>query len=303
MSYGQNDPRRRLSGPTTTPLAPSAPAQYLDLTDLEPDDVSAAGSRTWWVRGQNFALAYTAARSGDRFARSDQPDEYVVLFPRIMTGAATVCAGQDEVRVDDAALVVVPPGESAVQVTADVHLVRLFSAASPDLLARCRNGGSYSVAHANVATFTPWPDPPEGHRVRSYRLADHPYREGRFGRLFRCSTFMVNVFDPYHGPRDTARLSPHHHEDFEQCSLAVDGQWVHHVRYPWTNDLAEWREDEHVAVASPSVAIIPPPSTHTSQAVGRERNQLIDIFCPPRRDFSAMEGWVINENDYPVPPP
>jgi hypothetical protein len=88
--------------------------------------------------------------------------------------------------------------------------------------------------------------------------------------------------------------------DFEQCSLAVQGSYVHHIRTPWTAKQSQWREDEDKRVDSPSVAIIPPPTVHTSAAVGEGPNQLIDIFCPPREDFSAQQGWVLNAEDYPA---
>lgn len=301
MAYGPNDPRSQLAtAPTPTAAAPNAPAQYLDFTGLEPDEVSDRGSRTWWVRGQNFALAYTQARAGESLERAGQPDEYVVLFPHD-TAVAKLTASGDEAAVQGAALVVIPAAGSRIEVTADTAVVRLFSAASPELLARCRNHADYAEPHANVAGFVAWPDPVDGPALRVYPVAAHPYEDGRFGRLFRCSTFMVNLFDPDLGPRDPAKLSPHHHDDFEQCSLAVDGSYVHHIRSPWTTDTADWRDDEHVQVASPSVAIIPPPSVHTSQSVSQVRNQLIDIFCPPRHDFSARPGWVINAAEYPIP--
>src|SRR5215207_3955755 len=300
MSYEASDPRSSLSSKPTPAAKANAAPEYFDFSDLQPDEVSELGSRTWWIRGQNFVLAYTLAIRGEEFRRSAQPDEYMLYLPS-PDGRSTVVADSGSSDVDQSAVVVVPPGASSVTVHDDLPLVRFFSSRSVDLLGSTRNHTSYDRPHANVALFEPWPTAAAGEAVRVYAVKDHPYVDGRFGRIFRCSTFMINVFDPS-GPRDPAALSPHHHDDFEQCSLAVAGEYVHHIRSPWTTDLTEWRDDEHVRVASPSVAVIPPPTVHTSQAISPGTNQLIDIFCPPRHDFSAQEGWVINADEYPLPP-
>ena len=285
-----------------TTLATPPDVEFSDLGTGDPDETTPGGSSTWYFRGHNFVLAHTTLVAGDVLERGGQPDEYVVILP-YEESSVEVRASREVASVSGKAVVMVPPGSSAIVGVDDCTVVRLFSARSTDLLDKARNRDSYAEPHPNVRPFEPWPDPPEGYRIRPYRLADLAVTQDavRPGQIVRCSTFMVNFLAPRIGPRDPDSLSPHDHDDFEQCSLAVEGEYVHHLRTPWSKRRSEWREDRHLRCGSPSVAVIPPPMIHTSEAVGSGTNQLIDIFCPPRLDFSRTPGRVLNEDTYPLP--
>ena len=54
-------------------------------------------------------------------------------------------------------------------------------------------------------------------------------------------------------------------------------------------------------MTTPSVTIIPATAVHTSRDVGEGESSLYDIFCPPRLDFARKKGFVINEDEYPLP--
>jgi hypothetical protein len=298
--YPTNDPRANLvsssaAGPKATRFADAEIARFYEE---EPVETCSAG-RSWYARGQNFVVAYAVAQPGATYERKGQPDEYVVLLPESRTSAEITTPAESK-TVPGFSLIIVPPGDSSITLPDGGPIVRLFTTQSADLAARSANAASYADPHPNLPPFESWPAPPAGFRIRAYSL-DVPQQPGRFGRIFRCTTFMVNVLDPQVGPRDISQLSPHHHDDFEQCSLALEGSFTHHLRWPWTVDMNTWRADRHELCASPSVTVIPPPAIHTSRGMDEGVNQLVDIFCPPRLDFSQKPGWVLNADDYPMP--
>ena len=300
-TYAADDIRSRLA--TAAPArpvdvsTPIKPAQWIEFGSLEPSEIGPNGSRTWLARAANLVLAYTDAKAGDVFTRPSQPDEYAVLMYSD-SAPVTVTGGGVSEAVAEEAFVVVPPGDSEVRIDGDGVLIRLFSTVAADLTGRALNADAYVEPDARAAPLVPWPDPVGGFKLRVYRLVDTPIAEGRFGRIFRTTNMMVNFLAEERAPRDEHKLSPHHHDDFEQISLAVKGRFRHHIRYPWGPDSARWRPDEHREIATPSICVIPPPTVHTTQGLG-EHQQLIDIFGPPRVDFSAS-GWVLNADDYPA---
>jgi len=299
MPYGASDPRSALTSSKPAAIVDRYSGMgYAELSEL-PAVAEPAGRRDWFVRGQNFVLGWSIVSGTTDFGPRTDAEEHVVISvdPGI---ALTVEAGSERQEIPGERLVVLPPGKSRVIATGEGRVVRLMRSTSDDVAGLAINAADYSTAHHNIPAFEGWPAPVGGFRIRAYDLTV-PTRPDSPFRLYRCTTFMVNWIAPQEGPRDPRMLSPHHHDDFEQCSLVINGEYVHHIRWPWTTDSSVWREDEHHRTVAPSVAIIPPPSEHTSEAVGAGTNQLVDIFSPPRLDFSSMDGWVLNSADYPMP--
>lgn len=301
MPYDKTDPRSSLAKASNAgekAASQYAGVEYARFYETKPTE-TLPGIKTWYARGQNFTLAYSEAEAGAELERSGQPDEYVLLLPD-EGSSVELATDQEAETVPGYSITFVPAGNSRMTFKSRCRLVRLFSIRSTDLAAKCSNAESYAEPHPNVAAFEPWPDPVGGYKVRTYTLDVAP-EEGRFGRIWRCSTFMVNYLDPITGERPRDKMSPHAHDDFEQCSLVLAGEFEHHVRWPWGTNMNVWREDDHEVCGTPSIAVIPPPAIHTTGSTGAGVNQLVDIFCPPRTDFSLKQGWVLNSEDYPMP--
>ena len=295
--YVASDPRAQLATPPADePAHTPSRANYARLYETAPQHESAT-VRTWYVRAQNFVTVYSEAKAGAIFIRDEQPDEYVFLLPD-PDSRATIEWNGETTALSGHSITIVPSGASRIEITSPGRLVQFFTTNSADMVAACPPGYDEDP---NVPPLVAWPEPNGGNRVRTYSM-DIQQEPGRLGRLFRSRNFMINYIYPRSGPRDRASMSPHSHADFQQCSLSLEGTYVHHLRWPWANNADTWREDEHATCHSPSVTIIPAQVTHTSEAVGTGTNFLVDVFSPPRHDFSKQPGWVLNADEYPEPP-
>jgi mannose-6-phosphate isomerase-like protein (cupin superfamily) len=266
-----------------------------------PQLVDPDGSRHWITRAANFVVVVTEAAQNAVFDRLKNPDEYMLLLPK--GTEASIDAGGKRVDAKGASLTIVPPGVSHVKVQKAGTVVRIFSNKAEDLVARAANAGTYADGAPEVTPIVPWPDPVGGFRLRHYAMSDFPSSDPSplKMRVFRSTNLMINIFEPWTKRRDETKLSPHSHEDFEQVSLALEGSFVHHLRYPWGPNKTKWNEDEHEHYKSPSVLVIPPRVIHTTQDIGDGTTWLIDIFGPPRVDFSSKPGFVLNAAEYPMP--
>ncbi|WP_214106169.1 hypothetical protein [Acrocarpospora catenulata] len=252
------------------------------------------GQHSWYVRGQNFVTVVSKAGNGEVLSEEPAPDEHLVL---VLEGTEVgVAVPGNHVSAAGPSIVVVPAGPAQVTMRRPGDLLRVFSTRG-SVAAKAANAATYAVPNPTVASLLPLPETEGAGGLRVIPLSDVAQVPGRLGRIYRSGSLMVNWFAPVNGPRDTDELSPHVHDDFEQASVTVEGDFVHHVRRPWTKRMRDWRPDEHVQLTSPSVTVIPPGNIHTRRWVNRGAHQLIDVFAPPRADF-IEQGWVLNQSDY-----
>ncbi|MBT2302044.1 hypothetical protein J7E70_16395 [Variovorax paradoxus] len=255
-------------------------------------------AQSWVTRGANFVVAVSRVADGDRLSR-DNPDEYMLLLPETAGLSARLVAGNDVLEAQSDSLSILPPGVTHVEIRGSGLVARIFSTDAADLAAMADNAAAYATPNPDTAPLVAWPDPLAGFKLRNYHLPDYVKADTTM-RIFRSTKLMVNALMPRMVARDVHKLSPHSHADFEQGSLALEGAYVHHLRYPWGPDMQMWREDEHPEMGSPSLLVVPPKVVHTSRNVGSEVGRLIDIFAPPRMDFSKR-GIVCNADEYPMP--
>lgn len=253
--------------------------------------------KTWVTRGQNFFLIYSEMAAGAEIEHVNQIDEFGIISI-LDSNKFEITWDDSNTAVSGEKVVFVPQGKSKIVFLEDSQIVRLYTKWNTNFETMVNNTAAYQEAHYHIPELEAWPAPLE-EKVRVYDLYVKPDGK-RFGTIYRSRYFMINAIDISNGPRDVTKLSPHSHDDFQQCSLVTKGEFIHHLRWPWRENKNEWREDSHTSVGAISTTVIPPGVIHTTEAIGTEQNKLVDIFCPPRVDFSLKDGWVLNSEDYPM---
>jgi len=251
-----------------------------------------AGTRASAARGQNFVVQRFDGSGGAKHAVASDTE---VLFI-FATGGGTLANADESVQVGPRSFAIAPPGTMELRLDGPARVYALTTGAAEPLWQRAINAGEYAAPDPRVKPVDPQAAAATS-RIRVHPVDGIPFPPGNPRLKFlQTATMSVNWVE-YQGPRNRAQLSPHSHADFQQGSLAIAGDFIHHIRTPWGVDANQWRDDEHIAAGADSLLVIPPELLHTSEGVGDGTHILIDVFAPPREDFIA-KGWVHNASDY-----
>jgi hypothetical protein len=268
------------------------PVEYLRLYEMEPE--RSAGQEHLYARGQHFVLVYSRVDAGVTLESDTGEYEHFVLLQD--GGEIEVTSSAGSAVVATRAAVIVPPGRSTVAVHKPSVLVRVFAPPTPELLSKCVNQAYYAEANTDVAPFSLWPEPVDGYKLRVYDFDNVP------GADFIRSRNIAVQWAPYREAQNGVFGGmPHSHETFEHTLLCMSGGYILHMRYPWGKERADWREDEHVPIGTPSLVVVPPRVTHLPEAAGA-RNSMLDISAPPRADLmTGLPNFAESVRLYPFP--
>lgn len=279
---------------TTSPSSGVRPRSFAAFADHPA--LTIAGNRHRRMRAQNFIVEWVEA--GTEAFEVESTAEMLLVFPD--AGAVIVPAGQGaSVPVSrPGSVCVLAAGRSSIRLTAP-GTCAVIASDRPDIdPATVLNEDAYAEPDARIKpTGRPFRRKPGAPLVQVFEMATVPApADNPRLKMLQTDTLSINWVE-YHGVRDRTALSPHSHSDLEQGSLALAGNFIHHLRVNWGKDANLWRDDEHLAAPSPSLAVVPVELVHTTEGVGDGHHLLIDLFSPPREDFIAR-GWVHNAGDY-----
>lgn len=245
------------------------------------------------ARGANFLVEWIDASAGATH-RSQSAAETILLLDG---NGARISAGGETAIAPAHSVCVLPAGPVDLSFDAGGAAIILrtdgFEAGS-------LNAADYAEPHARVAPIGNPYRRIGGPRIQVIAVNDikAPAAKPRL-RIVQSETMSISWIE-YTGLRDRTKLTPHNHDDFEQGSLAITGNFTHHIRAPWGANANLWLNDAHLEAPARSLTMIPPPLIHTTEGRGEDRHVLIDVFAPVRHDFFNA-GWISNGEFYAPP--
>lgn len=256
------------------------------------------GSRRWTARGQNFAVTHLESTADGAASVFSSHDELMLIT---LDGVTSLTGAHQTVQAPARSICILPASRWEVSASQTGRYVLIQSLREDEDAPEAVNRDAYAPRDARIVPVgRPYVRLVNTGQVQVLAIdqVKAPADKARL-KMLQTSTLSINWVE-YEGPRDRSQLSPHSHAAFEQGSLGLEGDFLHHLRTPWGENAGLWQDDQHARLASPSLMVVPVGLVHTSEGVGPGRHLLIDVFSPPRADFIA-KTWVANAADYAPP--
>ena len=269
---------------------------FADFSSTPPEIIG--GHRHWLMRGQNFWLEWVELSAHAASFGVESEHELMVITPSGTLTIASAAAELAAVSVPAHSVAILAPGRYEISGDPSARCAVFASQRTGLDQRRVLASHAYDNPDPRIhPTGTPYRRTRRGGAVQVLDIGSVMASKDKPRlKMLQTDTLSVNIVE-YAGPRNRAELSPHSHDAFEQGSLAIAGDFVHHLRAPWGSDADQWREDEHLHAPSPSLLVVPVELIHTTEGMGAGHHFLVDLFSPPRADFIS-KGWVANSADY-----
>ena len=248
---------------------------------------------TRYMRTQNSLVAWSGSTALPAELALDSAAEFVVVLPDV---GAVLTSGNLRINAPARSISIVPAGAATIAWNAPGRAIQIFSPAPDALAARAVNAADYAAPRSGIRPI----GVPLAFRgeagIRVYPIDEWRPVAGRKAPTFQTATMNIMWLEQ-DGPHDATQLNPHAHDDFEEAALVVAGEYVAHLRTPWTGDARLWRVDEHAPCQPGTLVVVPPTVIHAAEGRGEGLHLMLNIFSPACADHIA-NGLVLNAGDY-----